>query len=260
MIGLLIMLAWGAADVLQKWPRLKPAIAAAAAVCCVLCAVLAWKQAGYWRNSETVYRHAIDVTGDNWLAENNLGEHLMSFPDRRSEAIEHMETALRISPGHPVTENNFGLSLASIELCSAAIPHFEAALKAKPEMVQARDNLAVCLTRNGNYGAAIDQLETALRIQPGSANTHFILGLTLSKTPGREREAIEQYEAGLRLNPDKSGPDQADAHRDVGKLLMSLGRPEEAMVHFQAARQIRPDAEILTIIDQLRTSSPKLSK
>ena len=55
MVGLSMMLAWGAADVVGKWPRTKPAIAAAAAVSCVVCMAAAWKQAAYWREQRDAF-------------------------------------------------------------------------------------------------------------------------------------------------------------------------------------------------------------
>jgi len=40
MVGLSMMLAWGAADVLRRWPRAKPASTASAVVACLCCTAL----------------------------------------------------------------------------------------------------------------------------------------------------------------------------------------------------------------------------
>ena len=90
MAGLAIMLSWGIAELQWKWA---PATAATfVAVCMALTAV----QAGYWRSSETLFGHALDVTEGNYLAHHNLGVALAEDPSRTSEAIAQYQAALDI--------------------------------------------------------------------------------------------------------------------------------------------------------------------
>ena len=42
----------------------------------------------------------------------------------------------------------------------------------------------------------------ALRIEPGDVQAHLGLGNVLSQTPGRQADAIAEYEAVLRIKPD----------------------------------------------------------
>jgi tetratricopeptide (TPR) repeat protein len=212
MVGLSVMLAWGAADVVMKWPQTKPALAAAAVVSCAACMALAWKQATYWQNSETLFQRAIEVTEDNALAEYNLGTYLVRM-QRCTEAILHFETALRIQPGYD----------------------------------GAHINLGVCLNVRGDYAAAIPHFEAALQANPNYADAHVNLGTSLSKIPGRAPDAIKQFEAALRLSPD----DWA-AHASLGEFLAGLGRTEEAIPHLEVAQRIHPDATISEMLGRLR--------
>ena len=154
MVGLLVMLAWGAADVIKKWPRTKIAIAAAAAVSCAACMALAWKETANWQNSPALYQHAIDVNPDNWVAENDLGLYL-NQQKRGADAIPHFEAALRVQPDDPQVHNNIGVSLASLGDCAAAIPHFEAAIRTQLDRPEASFNLGRCQVTSGDYAAAI---------------------------------------------------------------------------------------------------------
>ena len=250
MVGLAVMVAWGAMDAAGKWPRLKPAIAAAAAVFCGVSMAFAWKQAAYWQNSETLYQRAIDVTADNYLAQGNLGQYLLRIPERRADAVDHLETALRIEPDYAEAHNNLGVCLINAGLYEAAIPHFEAVLRFQPNYAEPLNNLGVCLMHSGRYAEAIPDFEAALRSKPDYAQAHLNLGLTLSKVPGRAAEAIAQYEAGLRLMPDQ--PEAAVAHRELGALLLSVGRTEEAIAQFEAAQRLLPDPEGAKTIERLR--------
>jgi tetratricopeptide (TPR) repeat protein len=250
MVGLSLMVGWGAQDIIRRWPRTKSAWAAAAGVSCAVCLVLAWKQTVSWQNGETLYQHAIDVTADNWLAHANLGLDLMNKPGRGGEAVEHLEAALRSKPDYAEAENDLGLYFLKIDLCGTAVAHFEKALRIRPDMAEAHNNLALCLTSQGDYGTAIRHLETALRIQPAYANAHFALALTLSKMPGHDSDAIGHYEAGLRLDPVNLA-----GHRNLATLLMRAGRTEEAISHFEAAQLIQADPEISNILERLRAGT-----
>ncbi len=55
MVGLTIMLAWGAADVARRWPAATRPIAAAAVVVCLAAAAVSAAQIDHWKNSETLY-------------------------------------------------------------------------------------------------------------------------------------------------------------------------------------------------------------
>ncbi len=66
---------------------------------------------------------------------------------------------------------------------------------------------------------------------------HFNLGGHLSKTPGHEAEAVPEFEAALRINPDLP-----DAHYNLGTILSRIpGRLPEGISHFEAAVRLAPD-------------------
>jgi len=89
----------------------------------------------------------------------------------------------------------------------------------------------------GRLTEAIAEYEAALRINPDDAGTHFNLGNALSHTPGRLPEAVAEYEAALRIRPG-----YADAHNSLGiALAQTPGRLPEAVSEYEAALRIRPD-------------------
>jgi tetratricopeptide (TPR) repeat protein len=165
MVGLLMMLAWSAVDLLAARPSLKLAVATAAGVVCLICLVAAHVQTGYWENSGTLFERAVDVTHDNYVAEYNLGNYLMNNR-RGEEAVPHFEAALRIHPDYPEAETNLGRVLGNIPgRLHDAIPHFEAAIRMKPDLVEAQYNLALALSQAGRTAEAVEHFEAAKRLQ-----------------------------------------------------------------------------------------------
>jgi hypothetical protein len=182
LVGLTIMLAWGAADLVARWPRVQllgPAIAAASTALCVMYVALAWKETGYWQNSETLFRRAIEVTEPSWQIESYMGQYLVKLPNRRAEAIPYLEAALRLKPDLPNVSNNLGVSLFEIGLYGAAIPHFEAVLRADPNSVTANHNLGMCLVNLGRTEEGLTHLEAAQRIRPDAETERIINGLKI---------------------------------------------------------------------------------
>jgi Tfp pilus assembly protein PilF len=213
MVGLSIIVAWGASDVVRKWPQAKFAVASAAVVGCLVCLAASSAQAEYWRDSETLYRRALSVTENNYLVQFNLGDYLLNIPGRSAEAASH----------------------------------FEAALRLRPDSARAHNGLGVCLLQSGHEAEAIAQFEAALRTPPPLAAAHFNLGSIYSNHPGRELDAVAEYEAALRAQPDLP-----QAHKNLGGLLLKLGRKSEAISHFEAALRSQPDPEIVGILEELR--------
>ncbi len=275
MTGLSIMLAWGAADLIRRWPRTRVSVISTVAAGCALAMVSTGIQIQYWKDSESLYRRAIAVTDGNYTmhyglafhlaripgrlpeaiseyqaalqskpdyleAESNLAGALLEPPGRLPEAIEHYERALRIKPDSAGVRNNLGAALGRVPgRLPEAITQYEAALRIQPDFVEARNNLADALRATpGGIPKAIDQYRALLQIHPNSAETHNKLGAVLSKMPGRLPEALSEYEFALRIKPDS-----IEAHNGLGALLSEMpGRLQEGIQHYEAALRIDPSS------------------
>jgi protein O-mannosyl-transferase len=237
-IGLAIMLAWSIASFGNR-------AAMAMAAACAAWAALTWVQLGYWRNSETLFRHALAVTRDNAIAEHNLGSALLDEPGRLPEAIAHLRAALRINPGSAQAHTDLGSALAKAGRPGEAIAEFRAALAGAPGSAVVHNNLANALAASGQPLEAIREYDAALRIDPAYnearqnlAIAHFDAGVSFAKA-GRAPEAVAEFQEALRLLPG-----YADAHNNLGVVLSQMpGRLNEAISHFEAAVRLRPDYE-----------------
>lgn len=264
MVGLAIMIAW-------LIPARRSVIVATVCVC-IACSAATFAQVQYWRNSETLFRHAVESTGPNYLAEHNLGVALMEDAGKVAAALPHLETAVRLrpssaraltdlasalakTPGHlpeaiadyqaalkiepdsAIPHNNLGSALSKIPgRLPDAIAEFETALRLDPDDAQARANLGIALLKSGRLPEAVTQLQTALRADASNAEVHNSLGAALAGIPGRLPEAIAEYEAALRLEPDN-----AEAHVNLGTALVNVGRAPEALAQFEAAARLAPE-------------------
>jgi len=245
MVGLGIMLAWGLRELLPGKSAIAGAVAAGLA-----CAVLCEAQIQYWRNSETLFRHALDVTSGNYLAHHNLGVALAD-EERFAEAIQQYQAALQIEPDAPNVQTDYGNALAKSGRIPEAIAHYEAALRVLPDSPIIHNDLANALAATpGGVSQAFAEYQNALRLKPDyeearnnlaklesiRAEMHYNKGVDLAKR-GEADAAIAQFEDALELKPD-----YVDAHNNLGVVLAGRGRVQQAVAHFETALRIDPNS------------------
>lgn len=194
---------------------------------------LTWRQCTVYRDLETLYRTTLAGNPDCWMAQTNLGNELMRT-GRWSEAIEHLEAAVRLLPASATTRNSLGVALTSGNRREEAIAQFEAALQVEPNYPEARNNLADALARTGRVSAAIAQYEETLRLTADYAPAHNNLANLLAQA-GRNAEATAHYREALRRDPN-----YAEAQYNFGNFLREAGDATEAVAHEEAAVRLKP--------------------
>jgi Flp pilus assembly protein TadD len=213
LIGLFVGLVWGGWELVSHWRRpARTCIAAAAGVAIVLCIALTRQQLGYWKDSETLFRHALAVNQNNWMAHNNVGTALYR-QGRDDEAIQHFQECVRLQPRYASGHLNLGNAFHRTGRDDDSIREYQAGLKLKPDEAEAQYNLATLLIGKGLAEEAIQHLQQVLRLQPNYAEAHNNLGTVLYQQ-GRTDEAIGQFQEALRLKPD-----YADARQNLDVVL-----------------------------------------
>ena len=79
-IGLYLMVVWGLGDLIGKVlpTRMKQMLLGSAAVVVLAaCAMVSRQQLAYWQNSETLFKHALQVDPNNYVAKQN--RHIYEF-------------------------------------------------------------------------------------------------------------------------------------------------------------------------------------
>lgn len=176
--GIFLAGVWGAADAARS-RRLPGWVPAAAAVLLVLAlSAASWRQVRHWRDGESLFRHTLDVTTDNWFIANNLG-YVLDRQGRTEEALAYYRTSIRINPDYGRAHNNLGTVLFRQGRIEEAGSHFLKALERDPGDLLARRNLASLLIRSGRYDEAAHQFGEILRVQPGNAEVRANLGVAL---------------------------------------------------------------------------------
>jgi tetratricopeptide (TPR) repeat protein len=233
-IGITVAAAWGLAEIASRWPRYRMVVAGLAAAACVAAGVVTWRQLPYWKNSESLFEHAIDVTGENDVAHFNLGLVRRS-EGRLDDALAHYERAVKIRPTYAEAHNNIAEILIAENRIPEALPHIADALRLRPDLVDAQVNLGIASATAGRPDAAEAAFRSAVRLAPDNAEALEGLCRTLSGL-GRPEEGIPFLKDAVRLDPA-----DPQAHFDLGTLLAGQDRLSEAASEFAQAVHLKPD-------------------
>ena len=139
----------------SEWPL--------AAAVCAACFALTWQQVQYWRDSISLYEHAIDATSENYVARFNLASVLEKRGDLAG-AVAQMRETVRIRP-------RFALAHATGPVAR----------------------------QMGQPEEALPELQTAMSLRPDLADVHIRLGSVLG-TLGRNEEAAAAFAEGSACN------------------------------------------------------------
>jgi Tfp pilus assembly protein PilF len=199
LIGLLIAIVWSTMEITVGWKHRSTILATLVAVTLLPCVIATSAQIRYWRDSEQLYRHALEIMPDNYVAHNGLGLHLAS-QRRLDEAIEHYRAALQSNPLYDDAYSNLARALADRGDYQQAATLFETALGLKPDDLKTRNNFGDVLILQGRYREAAQQFQEVLRLQPEHFRAHNNLAICWRKL-GKTDQAISEYRAAIRLQP-----------------------------------------------------------
>ena len=235
LIGMLVLVVWGAHALAKDRQHTWVTLFVALLIAIFLCMALTRQQLRHWTDSEALFRHALEVTKNNYIAHNNLGSAL-DEQGQTDEAIRHYQEAIRLKPDNATAHNNLGIALVKKDQVGEAIRHYQEAIRLKPDLAEAHYSLANALLRTGQTDEAIRQYQEAARLKPDYADAHNNLGSALVGK-GRLDEAIEQFREVLRLKLNHPG-----VHINLGIALGRKGQTEEAIRCFQEALRLQPDS------------------
>lgn len=235
-IGLLLLITWTIADWTAKWRNRRELLALAGTVALIPLAIIGRAQTNYWRDSESLWSHAIAVTENNGFAHASLADLLLRR-GRLDDAIVHCQEALKIDPRDADAHNNLGLALLQKGRENEAAAEFKQSLEIDPHQMNAAPNLAWILatspdptTRDGEKA-----VQLAEEVLAHSGHPNAIVLRTLSAAyaeSGRFEDAINAAEQASQIAAAQGNVGLAqDLQRCIENYRM--GRPIRSSVDGQ---------------------------
>jgi protein O-mannosyl-transferase len=191
LIGLFIIAAWGIPELLERWRFRKEALAASSAVIFLGLTAATWAQVGYWRNSITLYDHALEVTSNNQVIYNNRGAAYNDLGNL-NQAISDFDKAIEIYPKYDKAYFNRGNALGQRGDFDKAISDFDRAIELNPRYAAAYFNRGNAQGEKGRYDKAISDFDRAIELNPNYAKAYSSRGIAyLLHAKDRKRACLD---------------------------------------------------------------------
>jgi Flp pilus assembly protein TadD len=226
LIGIFVMAVWGAADLADRRQLSFRSRAKVAAVVLAVFSLFASDQLHYWRSPVDLWAHAVDVTKDSVLAEENLGAALLAS-DRYAEALPHFQKAVKLRPSDPGPHLNLAGDLALSDRPREAVVEYETAipLASDPKMrLSAYITMGRLYTQLGQYSKARASYQEALRIDPQQASA---------------RDGLAKVEISDAIRTVAESP-SAEAYLRLGQVFQQEGRTQEAEAAYKQSLKLNP--------------------
>ncbi len=205
-IGLYIAVTWALTDLIRSWRFQRTALSAAALIVIGVLSWRGWLQTSYWRDSETLFTHALAVTSNNDVALNNLG---IIFLDKGQldDAISKLQAAIDLRPENAPAHDNLAKALLKKGQVAEAMVHYRKFLELEPANVEARNTLGTALIQQGHIREAIDQWQEVLALQPengnAASNLAWVFATCIDDSIRDGTRAVELGEKALRISGGK---------------------------------------------------------
>jgi tetratricopeptide (TPR) repeat protein len=202
-IGLYIAITWGVADVTAAWRWRREILTAGTAI---VVALLSWRasvQASYWRDSETLFTHALAVTSNNDVAENNLGIVYLQ-KGRLDAAISLLQAAVDLRADNSPAQENLAKALLQKGQVSEALLHYRKLLELQPDNMEVHNIVGSVLIQQGRISEAVEEWQKVLLIQPDNGNAMSNLAWVFATCPDDTlrdgAQAVQLAEQALRIS------------------------------------------------------------
>ncbi len=193
-----------AAGVFALWRDDQPTVSESGALAVIVPALLllgalcAW-QTGVWRNSVTLWNHALNLDAGNYIAYNNRGNAWREAGDRRA-ALDDYTSAIHFHPRYDTALNNRGNLREEDGDAAGAMADYTAALEANPRYAPAWFNRGNLNLKRGHTKAAAEDYTAALGLEPGNAEALLNRAAAREKL-GDQAGAVEDMTRALDTAP-----------------------------------------------------------
>ncbi len=199
-IGIYMILAWGIPLLFQREDICKKILLPLGIIVIVLMAVLSWNQCSYWKNSFTLFSHALRATKNNYLANNCLG--IVKFMQgKNQEAIYYYTKTIHLKPSFTGGYIGRGLTYCKIGNNQLAINDYDEAIRLDVNYADAYHNRGITYDKLGQYHQAIEDYNKAIHLKPNYFEIYNSLGITYYKL-GQYQLAIDDFTKAILMEPN----------------------------------------------------------
>ena len=230
LIGIFIAIAWSLPEQIKTGKeKLLPILSG---IVISLLIALTWIQVSHWKNSITLFKHAINVTDTKYLGVATIHAFLGDAYHREGEldiAISEFKKSLDLDPVNLYGLNNLAATLAEQGNLKEGLIYAQKLARFQPDYTPGLITMGNILEETGKLDQAQIYYEQVLKRDSDSFENYLNLANILYRK-GDLEGAIPHYKKVITLNPNL-----LEAHYNLGNIFGQLGQPIDAKKEFEQA-------------------------
>ncbi len=159
---------------------------------------------------------------------------IYSQQNKNEEALHSLKELLEKDPQHLRPTLQIAKIYYNQGDFSASIPVFKKALELQADNAEIHHDLGLSLLANKDYAAAITEFKKCLVLDKQHSEAHYHLATAYLQEEELQK-ALNHYLQQLSISP------HLDAYYNIGVLLTTLNRNEEAIPYFEEVLRLDPD-------------------
>lgn len=195
--------------------------------------VLGWQQSRIWRDSISLWGHAVTVDPGCARCLNGLGA-AQHAAGASAAAVGSLRQAVVLRPDIADFHADLGIVLLWLDQPGEAAPHLERAIQTYPDHPDLNAHLGVALIRTNRAEDGRRRLETVLKRRPDHVEALTAMGFALTDS-GRPNEAAAYFERAVARAPRAPG-----AHYGLARLYLARGDQTRAEPELDWLRKFAP--------------------
>ena len=238
-----------------SWGRPKPAVIFVGVAILLALSLKTFTRNFAWKDNFTLFTTDIETvpnsaklrnaTGGELIAQSLKPENAARKNDMLSEAVGHLNEAVKIHPGYKNPFLLLGNAYNYLQQYEASIQAYRQALQLDSNYGEAKNNLGITYRDAGRYfgeqkgdlNKSLTYLLQSYEMNPNDYETLRLLGVAYGIS-GNIGKAVEFFAKALEQEPNN-----ADANYNLGTAYFNAGQPERAQEFIQKAKQINPGIE-----------------
>lgn len=243
-IGLFILTVWTIAEWAARRQVSTKALTVAGVAIVLALAAVTRIQIGYWHDDLSLWSHALAVTKNNYVAENNFA-HALIKEGRPDEAIVHFRAASDLEPDDPVSELNLGIYAQEHGDWQQAVVRYDLVLQLATDAdlrATAYANLGTVYFALHDFDRAQRNFDAATQLKRVFPIALLDMGLIAQKAAAKAASGNTDWNRAASYFEQYVSADPSD----VGYLLLAnalqeSGRGNEAKLAYQQALKLSRD-------------------
>ena len=208
-------------------------------VCLILCFTVLtnFVQIPVWKNSMSLWSHALTYGKPNTYAYNNRGaayNELQQF----DKAIIDFDKAIEMNPHDASSFNNRGFAFSQIDKNEQALKDFDKALEFDPFYYEVYINRGNVLKSKGEIGSALEDYKKSLSLNSSQPKPYYNIGLVYAEKENLDSAIVYYGKAITKL------PNYTAAYLNRGIAYAGMKEYEKALENYNIVLQIDPRDEM----------------